>query len=56
MSRRTRLMPQRTISAKAEVMVITIQPAVLAEAIRLANGDWLRVRLQHDGSVVVLNR
>jgi hypothetical protein len=54
-SRRTRLMPQPTRPGRAEVTVVTIQPVVLAEAIGLAEGDPRRIRLQADGSVVVLN-
>jgi hypothetical protein len=53
MSRRTRLMPQRTIPAKAPVTIVRVPPVGLAEAIRLANGDRSRIRLQRDGSVIV---
>ena len=55
MSRRTRLVAQATRPAKAEVVVVKAEPVVLSAAIGLAGGDWRRIRVQWDGSVVVLN-
>lgn len=39
----------------APVDVVTVPPAALKAALRLADGDATRLRPQHDGSVLVLN-
>jgi hypothetical protein len=56
MSRRTRLVQPRTKRRRFPVEVVKADPGCWRDALAIAHGDVRRLRVEPDGTVVVVNR
>lgn len=55
MARRTRMVNKPTEKVKTEVVSHQAHPLAWKEAMTMTHGDWRRLFVDKDGSVVILN-